>query len=187
MLRCLVQDHPKQWEEVLTRAEFAYNSMPNRSTGKSPFYIVYTKAPNLAIDIAILPKCKSLAAESFSGSYTDMLTEVRNHILKSNQRYKEFADHHRRQRIFSIGDLVMVRIRKERFPPGTYSKLMRRKIGPIPITAKINDNAYIVDLPADYNMSSTFNVSDIWAYSPPDDAVVINSSSESSSTEAGED
>ncbi|PKU70520.1 ATP-dependent DNA helicase RecG [Dendrobium catenatum] len=184
MLRCLVQERPKQWEEALSIAEFAYNAMTNRSTGKPPFCIVYTKAPNIALNLTVLPKCKSAAASSFTDRYKEMLEEVRQQIIKANQRYKEAADTHRRQRLFNIGDLVMVRLRRE---PGTYSKLARRKIGPIPINAKINDNAYTVALPPDCNSSPTFNVADIRAYTPPDDAVIAISSSESSSSEVGED
>ncbi|PKU76646.1 hypothetical protein MA16_Dca001251 [Dendrobium catenatum] len=161
--------------------------MTNRTTSKTPFSIVYTKPPNTVLDLSILPKCKSQAAATFAGDFADMLAEVRNQILKSNTRYKEAADKRRRQRLFNVGDLVMVRLRRERFPPGTYSKLSRRKIGPIPISAKINDNAYSVALPAGCNTSSTFNVADIWPYSPPDAGVISLSSSESSSSEHGED
>ncbi|PKU74373.1 hypothetical protein MA16_Dca003576 [Dendrobium catenatum] len=187
MLRCLTQDSPKQWEEKLSTAEFAYNSMVNRSTGKSPFSIVYTKLPNLALDVAVLPKCKSGKATHFATQYSDMLEEVRKQLHKSNQSYKTSKDLHRREKIFNVGDLVMVRLRRERFPPGMYSKLSRRKIGPFAITTRINDNAYIVDLPASYNTTSTFNVSDIWPYHPPDSAPTITCSSESSSSVAGED
>ncbi|PKU66790.1 hypothetical protein MA16_Dca015050 [Dendrobium catenatum] len=187
MLRCLVQEHPRQWEDMLSKAEFAYNSMVNRTTGKAPFVIVYTKHPNTALDISILPKCKSSAATNFTKQYEEMLSEVKHQIVKSNQKYKEAADTRHRQRLFSVGDLVMVRLRRERFPPGTYSKLARRKIGPIPIMAKINDNAYSVALPADCNTSPTFNVSDIWPYNPPNDGIIDLSSSESSSSEPGED
>ncbi|PKU63318.1 hypothetical protein MA16_Dca013362 [Dendrobium catenatum] len=116
-----------------------------------------------------------------------MLAEVRQQIIKSNARYKAAADVHRRERLFKEGDLVMVRLRRERFPPGAYSKLAKRKIGPVPILAKINDNAYRIELPADCNTSSTFNVADISPYKPADDAIVLISSSESSSSEAGED
>ncbi|XP_020700061.1 uncharacterized protein LOC110112248 [Dendrobium catenatum] len=161
--------------------------MTNRTTGKSPFSIVYTKQPNISLDITVLPKCKSSAATNFTDQYSEMLAEVRQQIIKSNQLYKETADVHRRHKTFKVGDLVMVRLRRERFPPGTYSKLARRKIGPVPIVTKINDNAYTVALPADCNTSSTFNVSDIWEYKPADDGVIALSSSESSSSEAGED
>lgn len=78
-----------------------------------------------------------------------MLSDVKQQLVQSNQKYKAAVDTHRRQRLFDVGDLVMVRLRRERFPPGAYSKLARRKIGPIPITAKINDNAYTVALPPD--------------------------------------
>ncbi|PKU77656.1 hypothetical protein MA16_Dca013448 [Dendrobium catenatum] len=187
MLRCLVQDYPKRWEEVLTTAEFAYNSMVNRSTGKSPFSIVFTKLPNLALDVAILPKCKSGAASIFTRQYSKMLEDVHTQLNRSNQQYKASADLHKRQVLFRVGDLVMVRLRRERFAPGTYNKLSRRKIGPVPIVAKINDNAYTVELPPGYNTAPTFNVSDIWPFHPPDDTVVDISSSESSSSADGED
>ncbi|PKU87410.1 hypothetical protein MA16_Dca008506 [Dendrobium catenatum] len=187
MLRCLVQEHPKQWEEVLSKAEFAYNSMPNRSTGKAPFTIVYTKAPNTAVDIIVIPKCKSKEATSFTEDYSHILSDVRQQIITSNQRYKKAVDARRRQQLFEVGDLVLVRLRRERFAPGEYSKLARRKVGPVPIIAKYNDNAYHVELPPGYNTSATFNVSDIWPYHSSDNAPISLSSSESSSSETGED
>ncbi|PKU75932.1 hypothetical protein MA16_Dca005979 [Dendrobium catenatum] len=172
---------------MLSTAEFAYNSMVNRSTGKSPFSIVYTKLPNLALDVVVLPKCKSGIAAKFTSHSTKMLEDVHTHLTNANLKYKAAVDVHRRQQLFNVGDLVMVRLRRERFPPGTYSKLSRRKIGPVPIISKINDNAYTVELPADQNTSLTFNVSDISLYHPPDPAIIEFSSSESSSSEAGED
>ncbi|PKU77003.1 hypothetical protein MA16_Dca001609 [Dendrobium catenatum] len=161
--------------------------MVNRSTGKSSFSIVFTKLPNLALDVAILSKCKSLPASQFTGQYSQMLTDVHTQLNNANQKYKAAADLHKRQVLFKVGDLVMVRLRRERFAPGTYTKLSRRKLGPVPIIAKINDNAYTVELPSGYNTSPTFNVSDIWPYHPPDDTVHIISSSESSSSAAVED
>ena len=38
---------------------------------------------------------------------------------------------------------------------------MPRAAGPFPITAKFGDNAYQVDLPADYNVTNTFNIGDL--------------------------
>ena len=52
-------------------------------------------------------------------------------------------------------------MRKERFPAHRWSKLHPRKDGPFQVLEKINDTAYKLDLPSDYNISATFNVSNL--------------------------
>ena len=58
----------------------------------------------------------------------------------------------------------MVRIRSEQFPPGTVKKLHAHSAGPFQILKKLNDNAFIVDLPQDFGISSTFNIEDLVDY-----------------------
>ena len=41
LLQRIVGKKPKQWELALPQAEFSYNSLVNRTTGKSPFQVVY--------------------------------------------------------------------------------------------------------------------------------------------------
>ncbi|KAI0529675.1 hypothetical protein KFK09_002229 [Dendrobium nobile] len=185
MLRCVVQEHPKLWDELLSQAEFAYNSMTNRSTGRSPFSVVYTKEPNHTVDLAVLPKCNNKAASDFAEQFNTLLQEVRQKLTESSKNYKEAADRHRKERIFEPGDLVMIRVRRVRFPQGTYSKLSQRKIGPFSILKRINANAYVVDLHRHYNISTTFNISDLIAYHPPDAAPTNLSSSDSDSSVGG--
>jgi hypothetical protein len=62
----------------------------------------------------------------------------------------------------------MAHFRKNRFPSRTYGKLKSRKYGPFRIKRKINDNAYMVELPEDMSISNTFNVADLFAYHPDD-------------------
>jgi hypothetical protein len=50
---------------------------------------------------------------------------------------------------------------KERFPAHRKSKLQPRRDRPFQILERINDNAYKVDLPGEYNVSATFNVSNL--------------------------
>jgi len=52
-------------------------------------------------------------------------------------------------------------LRKERFPEERKSKLMPRVDGPFQIIRKISDNAYQLDLKGNYDISSSFNVSDL--------------------------
>lgn len=182
MIRCIAGDTPKQWDSALPQAEFAYNSMVNRSTGRSPFSVVYTKVLNQSLDLVALPKPRSRTAAELADFVVHTHQEVKHRLESANAAYKQAADLHRREQIFNIGDLVMAHLRKNRLPPGACPKLHDRRIGPFRITHRINDNAYVLDLPADLHISSTFNVSDLSAFHPPDAAPVEVENSGSSSS-----
>jgi hypothetical protein len=59
---------------------------------------------------------------------------------------------------------------KERFPDHRKSKLQPRGDGPFQILEKINDNAYKVDLLHEYDVSATFNVSNLTLFDISDDS-----------------
>ena len=52
-------------------------------------------------------------------------------------------------------------MRKERFPNCRQSKLDPRGDGPFQVLERINDNAYKIELLGEYNVSTTFNISDL--------------------------
>ena len=67
--------------------------------------------------------------------------------------------------IFREGDLVWIHLHKERFPTERNSKLKPRGDGPFKVLKRINDNAYVIDIPqAKYLVSNTFNVADLSPY-----------------------
>ena len=84
--------------------------------------------------------------------------------------YAEQANKNRKKMIFQPGDLVWVHYRKDRFPERRKSKLLPRGDGPFKVLAKINDNAYKIELSGDdYGVSSTFNVADLSPFFGGDD------------------
>ena len=70
-----------------------------------------------------------------------------------------------------MGDQVMVQLRPERYSPGTATKLHARSVGPFRVLFRVGENAYVVDIPPSWGISSTFNVADLAAYLalPPHD------------------
>jgi hypothetical protein len=55
-------------------------------------------------------------------------------------------------------------LRKEQFPELRKSKLMSRAADPFKILAKINDNAYKLELPPEFGVSPSVNISDLPPY-----------------------
>ena len=70
------------------------------------------------------------------------------------------------------------------FPTSTYNKLKGKKYESFQITKKINNTAYVVALLLDLNISSIFNVADLYNYHPPNEPDSGNS--RSSSFQVGE-
>ena len=59
---------------------------------------------------------------------------------------------------------MWLHLRKDRFPDLRKFKLMPRAAGPYKILSKINDNAYKLELPSEFGISPTFNISDLKPY-----------------------
>ena len=58
----------------------------------------------------------------------------------------------------------MIRVRPERFPPGTFRKLQARGMGPFEVLSKVGENGYVIDIPSDWGIHPTFNIEDLVAY-----------------------
>jgi hypothetical protein len=166
LLRCLVKDNLKSWDMKLSQAEFAHNHANNRSTGFSPFQIVYSSLPKGPLDLVVVPCQKGVIKRAVD--FVDGLTEchriVQERLEKSNERYKQMADKKRRGVVFKEGDFVYAVLTKDRFPVGTYNKLKARKIGPVEILKRINDNAYRLKLPENVHTSDVFNIKHLIPY-----------------------
>jgi len=72
--------------------------------------------------------------------------------------------------VLEPGDWVWVHMRKERFSKQRKSKLQPRGDGPFQVLERINDNAYKIDIPSGYGVSSSFNIVDLTPFVVGDDS-----------------
>ena len=125
LLRSLVIEHHSQWDQILAQVEFAYNDSVNRSTGKSPFQIVYGMNPRGVSELRNIKQSefRSAGAEDFTAEIHELHNHIKEELKNNNNEYKHRADQHRINIEFEVGDQVLAHLRKEIFPRGTYNKL----------------------------------------------------------------
>ncbi|GJV26739.1 putative CCCH-type zinc finger family protein [Tanacetum coccineum] len=173
LLRALITTNLKQWEDLLPQAEFAYNRAPKKSTGLSPFIVVYALNPKTLLDLAVLDTSSKFNQEASDRAvYIKALhPHIHDKITKSNELLKYRRDKGRKHILFYPGDLVWIHFRKDRFPAKRRSKLSSKSDGPFRVLARVNDNAYKVSLPKTPKEAATFNVADIEPYYDPADPI----------------
>ena len=155
------------WEECLPHAEFAYNRAKHRMTARSPFMVVYGFEPLTALDILPLPLHERVnmdmdkRAEYIKKLHEDTRTTLEKHVLREASSINKS----KKAMIFQEGDLVWIHLRKDRLPTERNSKLKPRGDGPFKVLKRINDNAYVIDIPQyKYLVSNTLNVAYLSPY-----------------------
>jgi hypothetical protein len=88
-----------------------------------------------------------------------------------NEKYRIAASKGQKEFKLEPGDLVWLHLRKDHFSELWKSKLLSHAAGPFKVLEKINDNAYRLELPADFGVSPAFNISDLLLYLGEDDEV----------------
>jgi hypothetical protein len=166
MLRVVLKKNIKMWEECLSHVEFAYNRSLHSTTNMCPFEIVYGLVPRTPIDLMHLPSSEKLIFDA--KQRTELMLKLhettKENIERMNAKYKISGDKGRKQLDFEPGDLIWLHLRKERFSDLRKSKLIPRADGPFKVLEKINENAYNIDLLADFGVTPTFNSVDLKPY-----------------------
>ncbi|GKC04576.1 RNA-directed DNA polymerase [Tanacetum coccineum] len=96
--------------------EVVNKTLGNLIRCKTPFQIVYQCPPKQAIDLVHLPALPghSIAAQNMAERIEAVQAEVKQKLESFNEKYKVQSDKHRRMKTFSVGDQVMVHLRKDR-------------------------------------------------------------------------
>lgn len=97
MLRALVGDKPKQWDQIISYVEFSFNRTPHCSTGFCPFEVVYGRVPHGVLELAPVPFVgrKNKKADELIDELGLLHKLVQQRIHESNAKYKVAADQHR--------------------------------------------------------------------------------------------
>ncbi|GJU47342.1 putative reverse transcriptase domain-containing protein [Tanacetum coccineum] len=135
------------WDQKLCQAEFAHNHVVNRSTGFSPFEVVYSSQLRGPLDL-MTPRVSSSVPKKvrdFAAGLHDVHKAVHENLVHANSK--------------------------------EYNKLSAKKIGPLDIVEKINSNAYRLKLPSHIRCSDVFNVKHLIPYhgDSSDDDLAMNS------------
>jgi hypothetical protein len=166
MLQAVLKTNLKLWEECLPHIEFSYNRSVHSTTKVCLFQVVYGFNHRAPIDLLPLPPSKMTCFDASQRSefILKMHETTRLNIEKMNEKYRIAASKGRKEVKLEPDDLVWLHLRKERFSKLRKSKLMSRAAGPFKILAKINDNAYKLELPPEFGVSRSFNISDFRPY-----------------------
>ncbi|KAK1630970.1 hypothetical protein QYE76_005285 [Lolium multiflorum] len=171
LLRSMIKKNLKEWEECLPHVEFAYNRAVHSTTELCPFEVVYGFKPITPLDLLPLPihERVNMEASKRADFVRKIHVKTKELIEKKGKSNAARMNKKRKEMLFKPGDLVWVHFRKDRFPKLRKSKLKPRGAGPYKVLAKINDNAYSIDLPVDeFGVSNSFNVADLTPYDGED-------------------
>jgi hypothetical protein len=169
MLRAYADYRQDNWDECLPSAEIAYNNSVQASTGYTPYYLDCGQHPNLPIVNAVNDEAKSNnpTVNELLSRMHDSIATAKANLQAAQQRQSHYANQHRREVIFKVGDQVMLSTVNFRvMNPNRTVKLMPRFIGPLPVKKVISDVAYELELPASLKVHPVFHVSKLKAYRP---------------------
>ena len=154
-----VSDHLTRWKDFLPTVEMVVKSLPNRSTGYSPFFLMYGYHPVLPVEL--LKGDESTNIETLS-KFLDRTQEVwskaRAQMEKAVAAQKKYYDQKHRDVQFVVGDSVLLSTQNLRLK-GIPHKLQRKFCGPYKVLEKIGTQAYRLKLPNTWRIHPVFNVS----------------------------
>jgi hypothetical protein len=155
MIRAYTNRKQDNWDELLCYAELSYNNSRQSSTGHSPFYLNFGQNPVLPStliaaersDDDVVAAAGGIAAvESLLVELRSTLVEVDAELHRAQEYQKKYADRHRRDVTFVVGDRVWLNAADINYDIGAH-KLLDKYIGPFAVVQLVSPVAYKLELP----------------------------------------
>eukprot|EP00253_Pinus_taeda_P011799 PITA_11799 len=161
MLRMYVMDQQSHWEKYLPLVEFAYNNNYHSSIGMPPFEALYGQPCRTPLSWDRLEDRVIIGPELIH-EMEAQVRQIRQRLKEAHDRQKSYADAHRTDRRYEVGDQVFICIKPNkstiRFGKGT--KLSPKFIGPFKVVERVGPVAYRLALPPHlHKIHNIFHVS----------------------------
>lgn len=102
-----------EWQIWLTRARFWHNTTWKSSTGFTPYKVVYGRAPPSLLHY--VPNTARVEAVEDSLYDRDRMGKIlKDQLTRARDCMKVFADRHRIERHFEVGDHVLLKLQPYR-------------------------------------------------------------------------
>ena len=113
MLRMYVMDQQKCWEEYLPLVEFAYNNSYQRSIKMAPFEFLYGRPCRTPLSLDHLED-RVLVGLELIQEMEEHMTTIHARLKEAHDRQKSYADAHRIERSYELGDKVFLQVRPQK-------------------------------------------------------------------------
>ncbi|KAH9302443.1 hypothetical protein KI387_014026 [Taxus chinensis] len=112
-LRSYVTGHQQAWIRWLHMGEYCYNTTYQMSIGMTPFRALYGYDAMSFADL-VLSDSRAPKAQDWLQENQDILRALKENLQKAQNQQKVYADRHRVERSFEVGDLVFLRLQPYR-------------------------------------------------------------------------
>ncbi|GJW88640.1 putative nucleotidyltransferase, ribonuclease H [Tanacetum coccineum] len=166
MLRACALEWTGSWDEYLCLVEFAYNNSWHASIKAAPFELLYGRKCRAPICWDEVGE-RLIEGPELIEITNEKVAVAKEKLKEARSRQKSYADKHRRDLEFQVGDRVFLKVSPfrgvKRF--GIKGKLSPRFIGPFEILERIGEVSYRLALPPQLShVHDVFHVSLLRGY-----------------------
>ena len=160
-LRCFTSSRPKEWVKWVPWVEYCYNTSTHSSTRKTPFEIVYGRAPPTLL--SYVPGTSQVESVDVELQARDsVIKELKENIQQAQERMRRYYNGKHTEREFQVGEWVFLRLQPYRQASLSLRrniKLSPRFYGPYKIVRRIGTVAYELELLPGTKIHPVFHVS----------------------------